>query len=50
MTIHVLKLTGRILTLPPIANRPGRGVYAASLFASPQANRFVHAGSDLDAA
>ena len=40
-------LLGRILTLPPIANRSERGIYAASLSASPQANRFVRAARTL---
>jgi len=30
------------LPLPPIANWPERGVYAASSFGSPQVNHFVH--------
>ncbi len=34
----------------PIANGPERGVYAASSFGSPQANRFVDAQSDTEAA
>ena len=35
-------VTGRIPTLPPIAAWLERGVYAASLFGSPRANRFVN--------
>jgi hypothetical protein len=41
---------GRILILPMIENRPERGVYAASSFGSPQANRFIYARSDTEAA
>jgi hypothetical protein len=41
---------GRILTLPPIGDRPERGVYAASSFGSPLANRFVSVRSDAEAA
>ena len=44
------RTVGRILILPPIANGPGRGVYAASRFGSPQANRFVCVRSDIEAA
>lgn len=40
----------RIRALPPMANRRERGVHAASSFTSPQANRFVYAGSDTEAA
>jgi hypothetical protein len=39
-----------LMTLPPIANRPERGVYGASSFGSPQVNRFVSARSDAEAA
>jgi hypothetical protein len=34
-----LGMAGRILTLPPIANQPERGIYADSMLRSPQASR-----------
>ncbi len=39
-----------ILALRRIENEPGRGVDAASSFESPKTNRFVHSGSDNEAA
>jgi hypothetical protein len=45
-----LNAGGRIRAPPPIANGPERGVYAASSFGSLQANRFVYARSDTEAA
>ena len=38
---------GRILTLPPVANRSERGVYAASPFSSRRGHRFVPAARTL---
>ncbi len=41
---------GRILTLSPIVNALERGIYAAWLRESLQANRFAYVGSDVQAA
>jgi hypothetical protein len=47
---HPPGLDTPLMTLPPIANRPERGIYGASSFGSPQVNRFVSARSDAEAA